>query len=247
MGPEVLWESVRGQLLFLGVAILGSSLLPGRTLALRIGLAPGRLDAVRVLALVLGFLALSNATHGAVVWLGLLEGTTLAEIDRVAGEQGPAHPLLIWLAFALAPALGEELMFRGFLQRLLALRWSGAVAVLGSAAVFGAAHLDVVHGAAAGMLGAYLGAVAQRSGSLRPTLLCHVANNSLAVAGSSGLLPEVGTTGAPLQITLGLGLAALCLALGLRPGRLQPAAPSADGGEIPWGENEDDSFGPDRR
>ena len=138
----------------------------------RLGLGPGRLGAGRIAVAVLGFLALSHALHGAVVWLGLLEGTTLAEIDEVVREVSPAHPALVWLAVGLAPALGEELLFRGLLLRMLASRWPGAIAVLGSAALFGAAHLDPVHGAAAFLLGGYLAAVADRAGSLRPTLLC---------------------------------------------------------------------------
>jgi membrane protease YdiL (CAAX protease family) len=247
MGPEALWQNIQGQLLFLIVAAAGASLLPGHTWVERIGLGPGRIGVARALLVMVGFLALSNATHGLVQRLGLLEGTSLAEIDRVAQAQSPLNPLLLWFAFALAPTLGEELLFRGFLLRLLARRWSGMVAVLGSAVVFGVAHLDLVHGVAATILGAYLGSVALRAGSLRPTLLCHLANNSLALSGSVGLLPEVGSTGALPQVLAGLALAGGCLALGLRGTCLQLAAPPADVGSIPRGENEDDSSGPDRR
>ena len=247
MGPDALVRDLQGQLFFVALAVAGGLLLPGGTLADRLGLGPGRLGAGRVVLSVLGFLALSHALHGGVVWLGLLEGTTLAEIDRVVREQGPAHPGWVWLALALTPALGEELLFRGFLQRLLASRWPAAVAVLGSAAVFGAAHLDLVHGVAAFVLGGYLGALTARAGSLRPAILGHAVNNSLAVAGSAGLLPEIGTPGAPAQLALALALAAGCLVLGLRPARLQPASPPADERSIPRGPNEDNSSGSGRR
>jgi membrane protease YdiL (CAAX protease family) len=243
MGPDALWRDLQGQLFFVVLALTGGLLLPGRTL----GLGPGRLGAGRVVLTLLGFLALSNALHGGVVWLGLLEGTTLEEIDRVAREQGPAHPGWVWLALALAPALSEELLFRGFLQRLLASRWPAALAVLGSAAVFGAAHLDLVQGVAAFVLGSYLGALTARAGSLRPAILSHAANNSLAVAGSAGLLPEIGTPGTPAQLALALTLAATCLVLSLWPARLQPGSPLADESEIPRGPNEDHSSGSDRR
>jgi hypothetical protein len=247
MGPDALVRDLQGQLFLVVLALAGGLLLPGGTLANRLGLGPGRLGAGRVALLVLGFLALSNALHGGVVWLGLLEGTTLAELDRVAREQGPANPGWVWLALALTPALGEELLFRGFLQRLLATRWPAALAVLGSAAVFGAAHLDLVHGVAAFVLGCYLGALTARAGSLRPAMLSHAVNNSLAVAGSAGLLPEIGTPGAPAQLTFALALAAGCLVLGLRPARLQPALPPADERGIPRGPNEEHSSGSDRR
>jgi uncharacterized protein len=247
MGPEALWRDVSGQVLYVLVAVGGAVILPGRTLTDRLGLGRGRLGAGRIALALLGFLALSHALHGAVVWLGLLEGTTLAEIDQVVRETGPLHPALVWLALALGPALGEELLFRGFLLRLLASRWPGAIAVGVSAVLFGVAHLDLVHGVAAALLGGYLGAVAQRAGSLRPAFLCHVTNNTLAAAGSAGLLPELGTLGAPAQVAAALALAAAALAFSLRGARLQPPAPPADGGELPRGPHEDDSSGPDRR
>jgi membrane protease YdiL (CAAX protease family) len=247
MGPDALWRDVQGQLLYALIAVAGAAILPGRSIAGRLGLGRGRLGAGRIAIALLGFLALSHALHGAVVWLGLLEGTTLAEIDEAVREASPAHPALVFLAIGIAPALGEELLFRGLLLRLLASRWPGVIAVLGSAALFGAAHLDVVHGAAAFLLGGYLAAVAERSGSLRPTLLCHATNNSLAVAGSAGLVPELGVTGSPWQVAAALVLAGACLAGCLRTPRLQPPRPPADGEAIPRGLHEGDQSGSDRR
>ena len=246
MGEEPLWRDVGGQLLYALLAVGGAVLLPGETLGARLGLGRSRLGAVRIASGLLGFLALSNALHGAVEWLGVMEGTTLAQIDETVREASPVHPALVWLAVALAPAVGEELLFRGFALRLLAQRAPAAVAVLGSALLFGVAHLDVVQGTAAFFLGGYLAALAQRGGSLRPTLLCHAVNNSLAVAGSAGLLPEVGAS-APAQIGLGLAFAAACLAFALASPRLQPLGPPADAVEVPRGLDEDDPLGPDRR
>jgi membrane protease YdiL (CAAX protease family) len=247
MGPDALWRDVQGQLLYALIAVAGAAILPGRSVADRLGLGGGRLGAGRIAIALLGFLALSHALHSAVVWLELLEGTTLAEIDEVVREASPAHPVLVFLAVGIAPALGEELLFRGLLLRLLAARWPGAVAVLGSAALFGAAHLDLVHGVAAFLLGGYLAAIAERADSLRPTLLCHAANNSLAVAGSAGFVPEVGEVGSPWQVAAALVLAAACLAGALRTPRLQPPRPPADGEPIPRGPQHGDQSGSDRR
>jgi membrane protease YdiL (CAAX protease family) len=247
MAPDALWRDLSGQLLYALIALAGAAILPGRSLAERLGLGRGRLGAGRVAIALLGFLALSHRLHNAVVWLGLLEGTTLAEIDAVVREAAPVRPVLLFLAVGLAPALGEELLFRGFLLRLLAWRWPGALAVLGSAALFGAAHLDPVHGTAAFLLGGYLAALAERARSLRPALLCHATNNSLAVAGTAGLLPELGATGSPGQAAAALALACACLALALRPARLQPPARPADADLIPRGLHEDDLSRSDRR
>jgi membrane protease YdiL (CAAX protease family) len=189
-----------------------------------------------------GFLALSNGVHRTVVALGLLEGTTLAEVDRVVREASPVRPWLVLLAIGLAPALGEELLFRGFLLRWLGTRLVGPAAVLGSAALFGVAHLDPVHGVAAFLLGAYLGAVAWRAGSVRTPMLCHAANNTLAVLGVQGVIPELGEPGDPWLAAGALGLAAGCLVLAL--GLLQRDGPPAD---PEAGPHEDHASGTDRR
>jgi len=242
---DALWRDVGGQLLWAVVAIGAAPLLlPGRSLSERLRLGPGRLGSARLGVALVGFLALSNGVHRAIVWLALFEGTTLAQIDQVVREASPIHPLLVWVAIGLAPALGEELLFRGLLLRWLALRLAGPGAVLGSAALFGIAHLDPVHGAAAFLLGAYLGALAWRAGSVRAAMLCHGVNNMLAVLGAEGLAPELGGAGDPWQAALALALAAGCLAAALR---LQPGAPSADASDVPRGPDEEEFTDPDRR
>jgi membrane protease YdiL (CAAX protease family) len=234
MGPGALGQDLAGQLVFVLLAAGGARWLPGRSLGEQLSLGPARLGARQVALALLGFLLLSNALHGLVAWLGALGGTTLDEIDRVAREQSGVNPGWLWLAFALGPALGEELLFRGFLQRLLALRWPGAPAVLLAALVFGLAHLDAVQGSAAFVLGAYLGALTARAGSLRPAILAHVANNSLALAASAGALPAVQVPQSPAWLALVFLGAGVCLAGSLRA-PLQPPSPPADEMRTPQG------------
>ena len=240
MGPGALWQHLQGQLLFVLLALAGALILPGRSLGERLGLGPGRLGLPRLALALAGFLALSNGVHRAILALGLFEGTGLAELDRVAREASERTPALVLLAIGLAPALGEELLFRGFLLRWLALRLAGPAAVLGSAALFGLAHGDPVHGVAAFLLGVYLAALARRAGSLRAPMLCHAANNVVALLGVRGSLPALGDPADPLLAALSLALAAACLAGAL----LQPRTPSADPGRGP---HEDHASGPDRR
>jgi membrane protease YdiL (CAAX protease family) len=239
---ELLWRDVQGQLLWALVALAGAALLPGRGLAERLGLRRGRLGPLRLGAGLLGFLLLSNGLHRLIVGMALFEGSTLGEIDTLVREVSGTAPLLVLLAIGLAPALGEELLFRGFLQRWLSLRLSGPVAVLGAAALFGLAHLDVVHGPAAFLLGAYLGTLAWLGRSLLPAILCHATNNTVAVLGVQGVIPELGAPGDPLLAASALAAAALLLTLALRG--LQPASPSADS----WGgSHAEHPARPDRR
>jgi uncharacterized protein len=91
-------------------------------------------------------------------------------------------PLLIILV-AVVPGVVEELLFRGYLQTRLAERWRPVWAITVSAVIFSAAHLDPLHGVGVLPLGLWLGAVAWRTGSVWPAVLCHAANNAMAILG----------------------------------------------------------------
>jgi hypothetical protein len=239
---EWLWRSLELQLLWALVALGGALLLPGKSLGDRLGLGPGRLGRGGLALALVGFVALSNGLHRAIVALGWFQGTGLAQLERLVHEASGAEAVLAVLMIGLAPALGEELLFRGFLLRWLATRVRGPGAVLGSAALFGAAHLEPVHAAAAFLLGAYLGAIAWRAGSLRAPMLCHAVNNTVAVLGARGLVPQPGHAGDPWLAALSLALAAACLALA--SGLLQPRSRPADPER---GSDEGHSSGTDRR
>ena len=91
-------------------------------------------------------------------------------------------PLLLILV-AVVPGVVEELLFRGYLQTRLAQRWRPVWAITVSAVIFSAAHLDPLHGVGVLPLGLWLGAVAWRTGSVWPAVLCHAANNAMAILG----------------------------------------------------------------
>ena len=242
---ELLWRGLQGQLLWTLLALGGASLLPGGSLASRLGLVRSRLGLGRIGLALAGFLLLSNGLHRLIVSLALLEGSTLGAIDELVRQASSSAPLGVLLAVGLAPALGEELLFRGLLLRVFALRFAGPVAVPASAALFGAAHLDAVQGAAALLLGAYLGALTWRAGSLLPAMLCHAANNSVGVLGVQGVLPLGDGPGDPRWAVPALIAAAGLLALALRgPGVLQPGVPPADSCT---GSHAEHTPGPDRR
>jgi len=95
-------------------------------------------------------------------------------------------PLWVKLAaLALAPALCEELFFRGFLQTALRQRYSVWVSIATSAALFGLFHivvrdhLFIERMIPSTLMGILLGLLLERSGSVLPGMLLHAIHNGL--------------------------------------------------------------------
>jgi hypothetical protein len=128
-------------------------------------------------------------------------------INMAAGafRHSRAAPLAAMVvAVAVFPAAGEEALFRGYIQPRLAGvvgRWP---AIAATSLAFGVFHGDVAQGAAAFAAGLFLGWTADRTGSLRPVIAAHAANNAVFVLSSAaGLtLPPVA------EITAGLAACA---------------------------------------
>jgi membrane protease YdiL (CAAX protease family) len=183
-----LWQLLTGQLSFGALAVLVGLALGG-PLRERLGLVRGRLGPGQLALGALGTLALSGALQFAVDALGLTPGSALEQLSDLASRGGPAEPLLALATFALAPALAEELLCRGVLQRSLE-RVLGRLSIPAAAVAFAALHLDPVHASAAFVLGCYLGALAWLGGTTWLPIACHFANN-LAATLSQGF-PAIG-------------------------------------------------------
>ena len=180
-----------------GLAVFAIALawaLPGRVPE-RLGLGAGRLPIGAVIALVLGTLGLSSAIDAVLTYTAprAIEHSVATGISRGLAPP-PAAPIPIRdfaIAFAgtvLAPAIGEELLCRGVLQRSLA-RWMPATAAIGLAAiVFGSLHREWTHGLIAAAMGCYIGLVAHWADSTRPAIAAHAFNNFAALLGSTGLV-----------------------------------------------------------
>ncbi|HEU0031537.1 MAG TPA: CPBP family intramembrane glutamic endopeptidase [Kofleriaceae bacterium] len=100
----------------------------------------------------------------------------------------PALPLVL-LTVALAPAICEEVLFRGVLARGLATRFHPWVAILGSAVVFSLYHMQPLQMLPTLTLGIAFALIAYRSGSAIPTMFAHFLNNTLALLVARGELP----------------------------------------------------------
>ena len=86
------------------------------------------------------------------------------------------------LVLAVTPALCEEILFRGYVQRQFE-RGTGVVAgIVLSGIVFGLYHLRLTQAIPLCVLGIYLAWLAWRTGSLWPAIVVHFMNNAIAVA-----------------------------------------------------------------
>ncbi len=170
----------------------------------RIGLRPATSARWYGLAMLIGAgLAL---LCGGIGWVLFGNGPDNFYVSIAGNYRGtmPTAGMSLAMAYAIftIPALlfspiGEELFFRGFLQEVLALRWSPRAAVLAEASLFGLVHI-VHHGlywsvdglavrpasgllwillmAATGVTFAWLRA---RSGSIFPAIIAHMAFNAV--------------------------------------------------------------------
>jgi membrane protease YdiL (CAAX protease family) len=223
--------SLRAELLIAAVALAGAC-LGGRGVGARLGLslAGSRIGAAGLGWLLLGTVSLSHALDALLALTDLGEQSALARFpELLAGARGE-RLLLALLALGVAPALAEELLCRGLLQRAIAARLGPGIGIGLAAAVFGALHLEPIHAGFALLLGLYLGAAAHWAGHTWAAIACHGVNNLLAV-GLAALAWELPT--GPLSLGVGLLLAAAC---GLRVRRessrakpLQRRAGSDDG------------------
>lgn len=83
---------------------------------------------------------------------------------------------LCFLATCVLPAVGEELLFRGALQQLLR-PWGDWFAILVTSFFFSFLHHDLSQLPSIFAMSVFLGYVAVATGSVRPGILLHFANN----------------------------------------------------------------------
>lgn len=209
--PDVHALSLTGLGIEAGLALiaLAGVLVSSRTVNDGLGLVRSRLSLSKLLVVVVGTLALSHALDSLLSLSGLREHSALARFDALlAGVRGGDLALAL-LALVVAPAFGEELLCRGWIQRGLQPRLGAGRAVAVAALIFGLLHLDPIHALFAIFLGLYLGTIACWAGSTWPGIVCHGVNNAVAVLVGVGLLPTL-----PLDlpgVVLGMGLAGAAL------------------------------------
>jgi membrane protease YdiL (CAAX protease family)/NAD-dependent dihydropyrimidine dehydrogenase PreA subunit len=107
--------------------------------------------------------------------------TLSADVSTVFGGGGAGLVTSVLLVALVAPIV-EELAFRGILLRAVGGRWGAWPAILISAALFAAYHVNLWLFVPMFALGAALGWLAVARRSLWPAIALHIMYNSLAVA-----------------------------------------------------------------
>jgi len=207
---EQLVVSTLGIEIFLGFVAFAGAVISWEPITTRLGLGRSGFSSAHLILAALGTVGLSHAVDSALSLAGLREASVLAELDTVLfGARGKSLAFAI-LGLGVAPALGEELLCRGLLQRGLVRRYGALTGIGIGALAFGAMHLEWIQGTAAALLGLYLGAVAFRAGSVRPAIFCHCCNNLTALAlGVSGASEAPGVGSAALGLATASAAAAV--------------------------------------
>src|SRR5215831_5058327 len=104
------------------------------------------------------------------------------DASRLFQNQRPVEIVLIVLAISTAAPFCEEFVFRGIIQNGLTTRFRPRVALVMTAVLFSAYHLDPVGFVARVELGVLFGALYQRSGTIWPGAMAHAANNLVSAS-----------------------------------------------------------------
>ncbi|MDR2835589.1 MAG: CPBP family intramembrane metalloprotease [Bacteroidales bacterium] len=114
--------------------------------------------------------------------LRIAEETNAKIINLIISENSIFSFILNIIVIALIPAIGEEIVFRGVLQKYLGkLIKNQNFAILITAFIFSAIHLSFFGFFPRFILGIFLGYLAYNFKSLYPSIFAHFFNNAMAV------------------------------------------------------------------
>lgn len=180
-----------GRMLILSMWVTAATLIGCTLVALRssktnlkqtLGRELSRLSPVSLLLVMLGAPALGSVLEALTLLVDVEPSGTLKLIADAVAQMRGAEMFLFAVGITVGPALGEELMFRGYIQPRLIARYGVTAGIAITSALFGLLHMDALQSPLAGILGLYIGLVAYHTGSLWPAILTHGFNNLLSVA-----------------------------------------------------------------
>lgn len=203
--PGVMLLVLPGQLVML-CAAFGAAVLSKEKLKFRLGYVRGFSRWWVVPLAILGTLFLGTSAGLTIQAIFPEQSASLRMFIAMARNPGDAEFIGVLFLLSVLPAVAEESLFRGYIQRRLLQRWSPAAAIGASTVFFSLAHFDVQHTLAVIPLGAWLGYLAWRTGCLWPGMVCHAVQNALALLATRHgdptergltleLVPSLGITG----------------------------------------------------
>lgn len=161
----------------------------------RLLLRPSTANPFTVMLLCIGTVSVGGCAEALLMMLskqlGLRPGGSMKAIEDLIHTAGQSSLILTAVVLAIGPGIGEELLFRGYIQSRLQQRWGIRWAIFIAALMFGAAHADPMQSTLTVPLGAYMGWAAYRTGSTRTSIVCHIFNNLAVVLMLSFPLPTI--------------------------------------------------------
>lgn len=113
--------------------------------------------------------------------MSLLPGSA-ENVETTFSEILGDNALAALLVIAAAPAVCEEMMFRGVILHALKAKYRVPLAIVITAALFGVFHMSLIKFIPTGLLGLALCIVVWWTGSIYPAMLMHFINNAFSVA-----------------------------------------------------------------
>ena len=179
--PAVLLASGAATQIALLLTAIGASVLSPIPIVRRLRLNRSSLSPLGYIIAPIGGLAVSFLFGALVSLFKIPQGGTLKVLTDSIRHLSPVELIFAILVIGVAPGFAEEFIFRGYIQTRLVKRWGRWVGIVITAVLFGIMHMDLLQGTFVVGFGLYIGYIAEKAGSIRPTMVCHAVNNSIQV------------------------------------------------------------------
>ena len=220
--PDVLLLFLLAMQVTLIATALGAAWLSPTPIARRLRLGPSTVHPAAYPLVVLGAIAIGVLFEFVTMKIPLPPNKDLQFLTETLQHLTPWQTVAAVLVVGGGPAFGEELLFRGYMQSRLSRRWGRWAAIPITTVLFGIMHLNLVQGTFAAIFGVYLGYLADKSGSIRPSMACHFANNAFQVI-LARYGPALNPSPAAVTILAGAMAILLCAAIAYLVFALPPA------------------------
>lgn len=189
----------------------------------RLHLEEPHATSLQLIVMLLGAIGLSDLIMLALNIYGQ-HSQRLEHLTTDVQQQAPASLITLLLSLGIWGPLVEEVIYRGYAQRRLVERFGPVVGILIASALFAVSHQELAHAEFTFALGIYLGCIAYRTGSIGPSILAHMAVNTVSVFRTAAdLYPTTKLGFAVLTVAEGVAIAAAVIIL-LRLSRVDQRA-----------------------